>query len=322
MPDDGDGVRVTASLFNFEAGGWSEGSGHDFAGLVAAFTEEPVADLIVLNEAKYWDDRGETPFLTALAELAAVTGRPYVGKLCSGPLGSAVVYDPRILRLRRGEDLSFPDKRGRFEFTTTPTEAGTGTRFVVRAEHWAYWSGDPRLERARLLAQFGKNPVPTLIAGDLNSTASGPHLPQIRWDSVPLGVRDYKGLHQPDGSWGPDTRAVDRLIGAWDDRLARRSVGAGFHHVAELDPHAPRPLPATTNQTGSGLHIDHLLINDAWLNPHSAWLNLDGGVVPGSYRVHIPAGERFPSDHRRVTVTLALPTLTLPTALPIITDTA
>lgn len=307
MPGEGgvsDGVvRVTASLFNFEAGGWREGGGFDFGGLVAAFSEEPAPDLIVLNEAKYWDDRGETPFLTALAELAAVTGRPYVGKLCSGPLGSAVVYDPRILRLRRGEDLSFPDKRGRFGFTATPTEAGIGigTRFVVRAEHWAYWSGDPRLERARLLAQFGQNPVPTLIAGDLNSTASGPHLPHIDWDAVPFGVRDYKGCRHPDGSWGPDTRAVDRLIGAWDDRLARRAVGAGFHHVAELDAHAPRPLPATTNETGSGLHIDHLLINDAWLT-HG------GGVVPGSYRVHIPRGEPFPSDHRRVSVTLALST--------------
>jgi hypothetical protein len=305
----GEVVRVTVSVFNFQAGGWTEGAGFDFAGLLAAFGADPNPDLIVLNEAKYWDDRGETPFLAALERLALVTGRPYVGRLGAGPLGSAVVYDPRVLRLRRGEDLSFPDKRGRFEFTTTPTtptgtgsgtETGTGTRFVVRAEHWAYWSGDPRLERARLLAQFGKNPTPTLIAGDLNSTASGPHLPQIDWDTVPLGVRDYKGLQRPDGSWGPDTRAVDRLIGAWDERLGRRTVGAGFHHVAELDRHAPKPLPATTNQTGSGLHIDHLLINDAWLRA--------GGVVPGSYRVHIPAGEPFPSDHRRITVTLDLGT--------------
>jgi endonuclease/exonuclease/phosphatase family metal-dependent hydrolase len=293
----GDDVRVTVSVFNFEAGGWRENGGHDFSGLVAAFTDDPAPDLIVLNEAKYWDDRGETPFLTALAQLASVTGRPYVGRLCAGPLGSAVVYDPDRLRLRRGEDLSFPDKRGRFAFTA----CGGRARLVVRAEHWAFWSGEPRLERARLLAQFGKDPVPTLIAGDLNSTASGPHLPRIRWDAVPVGIRDYKGIRHADGSWGPDTRAVDRLIGGWDERLARRTVGAGFHHVAELDRHAPCPLPATTNENGSGLHIDHLLINDAWLHP-------GGGVVPGSYRVHIPAGRPFPSDHRRVTVTLTLTT--------------
>jgi hypothetical protein len=319
MPGDaaGDVVRVTVSLFNFQAGGWTEGAGFDFAGLLAAFGADPVPDLIVLNEAKYWDDRGEMPFLAALEGLAIVTGRPYVGKLCAGPLGSAVVYDPRLLRLRRGEDLSFPDKRGRFEFTILPTatEASTaaGRRFVVRAEHWVYWSGGPRLERARLLAQFGKDPIPTLIAGDLNSTASGPHLPQIRWDSVPLGVRDYKGLQYPNGLWGPDTRAVDRLIGAWDERLARRGVGAGFHHVAELDCHAPNPLPATTNESGSGLHIDHLLINDAWLQP-------GGGVVPGSYQVHIPAGKPFPSDHRRVSVNLTLPNTPTRTSQPLNPD--
>jgi hypothetical protein len=293
-----DPARLTVSLFNYENGGFRDGAGHDFTGLRAAFTDDPDPDLIVVNEAKYWTDRGEYPLLTALAELATLTGRPYVGRVCEGVLAPAVAYDPRVLRLRRGEDRSFVDKHGRMEFDAT-----TGwRRFVVRAEHWPFWSGDRRLDRAVMLARHGTDPTPTLVAGDLNSTASGPHLPAVDWQTVPVGVRDYTGLRAPDGTWGPDTRAVDRLIGAWDTKTAGRVDGAGFHSAAELDPQAPRPLPATTNDGGSGLHIDHILINDAW-RAHG------GGVVPGSYQVHIPRpGLPAPSDHRRVTVTLLLPT--------------
>jgi hypothetical protein len=103
-----------------------------------------------------------------------------------------------------------------------------------------------------------------------------------------------RAANTPDGTWSADTRAVDQLIGGWDTSLARRVDGAGFHHIAELDPQAPSPLPPTVNG-GNGLHIDHILANKALL--------ATADVVPGSYQVHIPTSTNpvdWPSDHRRV----------------------
>jgi hypothetical protein len=97
-------------------------------------------------------------------------------------------------------------------------------------------------------------------------------------------------------------RALDRLIGAWDATAGRRIDGAGFHTVAELDPQAPNPQPSTVN-AGSGLHIDHILVNQATINT--------ADVVAGSYRVHIPPGTNptdWPSDHRRISCTLQIRT--------------
>lgn len=289
-------LDLEISLLNLEGGGLQPDGCYDFDGLLRAFVDPPIPHLLMINECKFWHARGQTPFRTAMRKLSVLTGRRYVGDLFTGPLGTAVIYDPSVLCLDAGEEPEFPDKRNlaRFSLYDAPD-----LRFWVFVEHWPYHDGDQRLNRAKLLAHYGAAATPTLLAGDTNATASGPHLPTIDWQTVPIGVRDYKG-QLTDSGWGPDTRAIDRLIGRWDTRAAQRVDGAGYHSVAELDPDAPRPLPPTVN-AGSGLHIDHILINNAFL--------ATAHIVAGSYRVHIPPADTpalWPSDHRRISCTLRL----------------
>ncbi len=135
-----------------------------------------------------------------------------------------------------------------------------------------------------------------------NATASGPHLPHCDWGQMDYGRRTHKGMRLDDGRWGPDTSAVDHLIGSWNADLRRRVDGCGFHAAVELawaaDP--SMSIVPTVNEgidAGGGLHIDWLLANDK-MRPH---------LVPDSYRVHLPrAGQPYPSDHRLVTVSLDL----------------
>ncbi|WP_431884761.1 endonuclease/exonuclease/phosphatase family protein [Micromonospora wenchangensis] len=289
-------VELDLSLFNFEAGGLQPDGTYNFAPLARAFLDRPHPDLLMLCEAKLWNARGRRPLHTAMAHLADVTGRPYVGELHTGALATAVIYDPRVLRLDAAEEPEFPDKRNltRFSLRTDPTY-----RLHVYVEHWPYADPEQRLARARLLATSGTSPTPTLIAGDLNSTSSGPHLPTPDWTTIPTSTRDHKARHH-NGTWHADTRAIDRLIGTWNTTTNQRVNSAGFHHLAELDPHTPTPLPPTTNGP-HGLHIDYLLANHALLNTAT--------VVPGTYQIHIPPDNNpatWPSDHRRISCTLRI----------------
>jgi hypothetical protein len=143
--------------------------------------------------------------------------------------------------------------------------------------------------------------LPVVSGGDLNGTASGKHLPQRDWMAADFNARSHKGIER-DGVWEPDTRALDYLIGQWDDTTGERADGCGFHAVAEmawrLDP--SQPILPTVNDNvdaGGGLLIDWLLVNDA-MKRH---------VIADSYRVHIP-DERLPprSDHRLVTAAIEL----------------
>ena len=298
-------THLVLSTYNYQDGGLQPDGTYDFAGLVAAFTDPPVPDLIGLCEAKFWHARGRRPFHTAIKELSLALDRPFVGELFTGPLATAVIYDPAVLCLDASEEPDLEDKRNlaRFSLRSSPS---TEVRLFV--EHWSFHDGDRRLARARLLARHGIEATPTLIVGDLNSSSSGPHLPTVFHGHIAPAVRDYRHLELPDGSWVADTRAVDRLIGAWHephnhvDGEAGRRDSAGFHHLAELDPHLPRPFP----HTGEGRqHVDYILANNALLKIAT--------VVPGSYRVHRPAGFPPPrySDHLRISCTLEL---TRPTA--------
>ncbi|GAA0956058.1 hypothetical protein GCM10009558_073970 [Virgisporangium aurantiacum] len=286
-------IDLKISLFNFRNGGLRPNSGYDFRPLTETYAPAPAPDLIALCEAKFWFARGRTPFLTAVQTLSAATGRTYVGELFSGALATALVYDPNVFDLEAGEEVDFADKQNLARLR----HRNDDSPLQILVEHWPFWDGHARVARAKLLATYGPSNIPTIIAGDLNSTASGPHLPTADWPRLPATVRDHKAQQDPDGSWHPDTRAVDRLIGRWNTTTGNRIDGAAFHHVAELDPDAPNPLPPTVNAGGSGLHIDYILINDACQH---AW-----PVMPGSYNIHIPDPARpMPSDHRRVDITL------------------
>jgi endonuclease/exonuclease/phosphatase family metal-dependent hydrolase len=295
-------TKLDVSVFNYQAGGLRADGTYDFSGLTEAFRfiADPAPDLLVLCEAKFWGRRGRTPGLAAIRELATMLDRPYVGELHQGPLGTAVIYDPTVLRLTAAEEPEFADKRNRTVFRLGPHDHH---QLQVFAEHWSYCDPAQRLARARQLAPWGISKVPTLIAGDLNESASGPHFPEPHWEHVPYAVRDHAARQTNDTGgtrWVRQTAAIDRLIGPWyPESITRpqgRGEGSGFHHVAELDPNARRPLDATSNVRD--LHGDHALVNNALLQTAS--------IAPGSFRVHVPHSRPadWPSDHRRVSFTI------------------
>ncbi|MBO4164301.1 hypothetical protein [Micromonospora antibiotica] len=312
-------TRVSVALFNFENGGLRDGQ-HDLHPLVDAFHDvtTPPA-LILLCEAKEWQTHGNQPLLHAAELLADRFATPYVGVLGHdprGPMPPAILYDPTLLSLRTWYDpddrYAFDDKRNvaRFALRTSSERHDSRTEFLAFIAHWDVHCGIRRRQQAALLDRYGATHLPAVGGGDLNATASGPHLPQRDWTVANYRARRQKGQRMPDGTWVADTEAVDHLIGHWDPHTRTRTDGCGFHSIAELawqrDP--ATPLLPTVNggdDVGGGLLIDWLLVNRAML----------AHVVPDTYRVHVPLGQPYPSDHRLVTADLCFDTLNTPPSL-------
>jgi hypothetical protein len=308
-------VTVLAfDLLNFEAGGRKASGVYDYTGLERAFGGHHRApDFGVINEAKGYETYGKAPFYGALSTLSRVLGRPYAGELTYSPgaLGSMIFYDPQILRLISWGDGQFNMPRDKWNVAHFSTWAG-GQEFRLIPEHWAYQNGASRQPDAARIIRYGDDELPVLVAGDLNETASGDHLPKRRWDVASAKERRNKGLRLPDGSWTAYTANVDMLIGEWEgiwgSPSGRRIEGGGFHALAELAAAtgtAPKDaFCPTTNlgvDRGGEIIIDWALINDAWLDR--------GGLVPGTYKVHIPEHQdkpRRPSDHRRISADLQI----------------
>jgi hypothetical protein len=302
-------TRMAVALFNYERGGMRADGGYNFGPLQHAFSnvDEPPA-LVLFCEAKRYRDNGNAGLCGAAEALADELGRPYVGVLGwldRGPMPPAIFWDPNVLTLRTWcgpDDRDVHDDQrnvARFALRGSGPERRVRTEFLAIVAHFSFRSGLVRQHEAQMLGRYGGDRLPVILGGDLNSTASGPHLPTCQWTNAPYYQRTHKGIRAADGTWGPDTAAVDHLIGRWDPAQQQRVDGCGFHALAELCP--TRPIIPTVNKgidPGGELHIDWLLANAAML-PH---------VIPGSYRVHVPPdGQAYPSDHRLVTATLDLP---------------
>jgi len=305
-------TRLPVALFNYENGGLQPGGDYNFRPLQCAFAQaEVIPALILFCEAKNYRDRaGEAKYAAAEA-LSDELGVPYsveLGSMMRGPLPPALFYNPDILILRRWWNQDDPgiydDQRNvaRFAIRSSGRVAEERTEFLAFVHHFEPLSGDVRLEEARRVSRYGDaQPLPAIGGGDLNATASGPHMPQRDWMAANFSSRSHKGIER-DGRWGPDTRALDYLIGKWDEETSDRTDGCGFHAVAEMawraDP--SQPILPTVNENvdaGGGLLIDWILVNEA-MKKH---------VIPESYKVHIP-DERYrsPSDHRLVTTEIEL----------------
>jgi hypothetical protein len=306
-------TRIPIALINYRDGGRKPTGSYDFRPLQQIFADTAeVPALIGYCEAKNWRDHaGEAKYAAAEA-LSDQLRVPYVvelGWMPRGPMPPAIFYNPNLLVLRRWWQADDPggydDQRNTARFAvrgSSPTADGR-REFLAFVHHFPALSGDQRLEDARRVGRYGDTqPLPVIGGGDLNATASGGHLPQRDWLAAPFHARTHKGVPGPDGTWGPDTRALDHLIGVWDDTKQERVGGCGLHAVAELawHHHPGRPILPTVNDgidPGGGLLIDWLLVNDA-MRPH---LDVD------SYQVHIPSPSGpLPSDHRLVTVAIDL----------------
>jgi hypothetical protein len=304
-------TRLDIALFNYEDGGLQPDGGYDFRPLQYAMAQAEVRPaLILFCEAKHYRAHAGKAKYAAAEALSDELGAPYVaelGSMARAPMPPAIFYNPDQLILRswwnQDDPGVFDDQRNlaRFVIRDSGPVAETRTEFLAFVHHFEPLSGDTRLEEARRLSRYGDSqPLPVVGGGDFNATASGSHLPQRDWLAARFSARSHKGTELADGSWGPDTRALDCLIGTWDERTGQRKDGCGFHAVAEMAwRHDPsRPILPTVNEkvdAGGGLLIDWLLVNDA-MREH---------VIPDSYQVHIPDQRyRRPSDHRLVTAAI------------------
>jgi hypothetical protein len=305
-------TRIPVALFNYQDGGQTATGTYDFTRLQGAFAALDEAPALILYcEAKNYRDRAGEPKYAAAEALSDQLGVSYaaeLGSMARGPLPPAIFYNPEVLILRRWWNQDDPgvydDQRNvaRFAIRDSSTIAATRTEFLAFVHHFEPLSGDIRLEEARRVSRYGDaQPLPTIGGGDLNATGSGKHLPQRDWMAATFSHRTHKGMLGRDG-WGPDTRAIDYLIGEWDEETQQRCDGCGFHALAEMawreDP--SKPILPTVNadvDAGGGLLIDWLLANNA-MAPH---------VIADSYKVHVPEpGGPRPSDHRLVTAVFEL----------------
>jgi endonuclease/exonuclease/phosphatase family metal-dependent hydrolase len=305
--------RIDIAVANFRNGGMRRGiapdlsasRGYDLHRLTRLFAParpRPPA-VIALCEPKEWDSHGKAVGLAAANALAVALGRPYVvefGHLDRGPAGPAVLYDPTTLRLDYFGDTHptvWADSRNlaRFHHVQDPT-----AKLLVKVVHWDHSDGDLRLSQAKRDSTLAESPEPTVLAGDLNSTASGPHLPQRDWGLLPPARRGQKSM-VVDGVRVADTRAVDHLIGSWTPG-GRRS-GVGFHAACEVA-HFRDGMPAArafAPTLAPGVDAPAEPIVNDWALLNAAAVSL---LVPDSYAVHASNGDA--SDHELITFSLAL----------------
>ena len=297
-------AQLLIGTYNYQSGGHHNGT-FDMRPLRQAFGALDVPPAVILFcEGKYYRRDQYRGLRLAEQALTEQFGAPYFGLLGScqrGPIPPAIFYRQDLVSSLRwpGDDPQdldvFDDQRnfGRFQVIAT------GAEFGAWVEHFHPRNGATRLDEARRIDRYGRDPLPIIGGGDLNCTASGPHFPQRDWQAANHHIRTHKGRRvddgTPEGRWVADTDALDHLIGRWAE--TGRQEGAGYHAVAELawwaDPGSVIK-PSIIDKPGEGGPdlIDYLLVNEA-MRPH---------VIASSYRVHVPSGPPFASDHHLVTV--------------------
>jgi hypothetical protein len=308
-------TRLPVALFNYENGGRLAPGQYNFQKLQHAFdgVDEAPA-LILLNEAKEWELWGETALHGAVNALSQRLGRQYEGRAGVGVRGPtsmpALLYDPQVVRLDYWNGNAQPDKEHPDKQNVGHAHlwGNSAAKFQVVIRHLNPNNGDKRLHEVAEISGFAGASMPTLLGGDLNATASGPHIPEMDWSIADDELRLKKAVWDaPRNKWVADTRALDFLLGSWnEERRARDARKVGWYALAELA-HAQgmpdeRAFTPTVNRgidKGGSMLIDWMIVNEAWKD----------GLVPDTYMVHVPPGDRredFPSDHRLVTATLEL----------------
>lgn len=255
--------------------------------------------IIAINEARWRLPRG-CPERKAVTDLSRLCGARYeisIGAIERSNNPPALLWDTERLDLLEYSVACTDHHRwGRNTWSlAVREEPNAALRMVI--PHLDYASGTRRLMEAEILASQLGGPIPTVVAGDLNSTGSGPHLPHRDYTREPQHKRRQKGLLLPSGEWVDDTRVLDTLIGPWDPvtHTRRHDDGAGLYALAEADWEQrgrPDELLAATTYSEQSLLIDWLLATAGI------------GLVPGTYRVW--DGQPQHTDHKLVTATLTL----------------
>jgi endonuclease/exonuclease/phosphatase family metal-dependent hydrolase len=216
---------------------------------------------------------------------------PLRGVSDHGPYPPAVFYQPAHLGLIQHYD-KHPDNPRHEHNLIGLRHLATGHVLRVMPIHFDFQSGLRRFLEAERIGWTADPAFATIVAGDFNSTSSGPNEPECVFENHPRHKRYNKALWVPhdDPRYGqplrPDTRALDRLH------------DGGLLDVADLAHQQGLPADLAFTPTvnhgvdGHGaLRIDRILVTEP----------LRHAVDGSSYRVHIPDGEP-PSDHRAVSL--------------------
>ncbi|WP_199752752.1 hypothetical protein [Actinoplanes sp. ATCC 53533] len=184
--------NLVIATINHEAGGYHDGT-FDMQPLKQTFTglDTPPA-VILFCEAKHYRRHQHQGLRLAERALTEVLGAPYAGLLGTsqqGPIPPAIFYNTDLVTNLNwpGDDPHDPDvfadqsNVGRFRANTT------GAEFGAWVAHFNARSAVARLDEAKLLDRYGRDPLPFIGGGDLNSTASGPHFPQRDWRAANHG---------------------------------------------------------------------------------------------------------------------------------------
>ena len=298
-------TNLVIATYNYQSGGCHDGTFHmgPLQQALAVLDSPPA--VLLFCEAKHYRTNQYEGLRLAEQALTQQFDAPYFGLLgtCQrGPMPPAIFYQPDLVTKLHwpGDNPNDPDvfddqrNYGRFRAN------GSGQEFGAWVEHFQPRNGATRLDEARRIDRYGKDPLPIIGGGDLNSTASGPHFPQRDWQAANHHIRTHKGKWvddgTPEGRWEADTDALDHLIGPWDPTSGRRLEGSGYHAFAELAWLANPDFviqPSLIDKPGEGGPdlIDYLLANNA----------MRRYVIADRYRVHVPDGPPFPSDHYLVT---------------------
>lgn len=261
--------------------------------------------LLVVCEGRGWD--GHTDTITGWLDHRWGAGPRYkllIGHLDRADLPPVLAYDTARMDLLRWDSPDSTRSRdcwNRARFDTDLLDAP----LTVLPQHWHPWDRAARVSAAHIASGLLGGERYAMVVGDLNSKGSGPMYPEPDWTARSAYERHHKAW-QPAGpgtAWVAHTDPVDHFIGTWDPATGARLGGLGWHSAAVTDWHQrgarlDTPMVQTTNagvDRGGGTVID-----DALLSPALAPL-----LVPGSYRVHLPALD-LPrvSDHRLLTFAL------------------
>jgi len=254
--------------------------------------------IIAVNEARWRMPRGR-PEREAAALLSQLCDARYeisVGQIERSDHPPALLWDTQRLDLVEYSTASTDRSLWKRNTWTLAVLDSPNDAVRVIVPHWDYASGTRRLMEAETLASHVGGSLPVVVAGDLNSTASGPHLPHRDYTRVPVHKRRQKGRLTAVG-WVDDTRALDTLIGPWDTTTNTRhhQDGAGLYALAEHDWQQRNRQGVLASTT----HIEQSLLID-WI-----LATRDVGLVPGTYRVW--EGDPAWTDHKLITATITLP---------------
>jgi hypothetical protein len=252
-------TRIDISYFNYERGGLQttndpgaldpSGYGYDCAGLVRVMAvDEQWPDILVLGEGERYELNGQEGARDAARAMREAGGPAYEPLFCSlpgewGPFAPVIYIDPTRIVARRWYSHHAPDFADRNRNLLIASLPGRPNDDVFRlvTGHGDLFDNDARLAASKKLRRLAGPAVPCMVLMDWNSVPSGPwedrelNDPQL-WPDGTHWARASRIFweHGPAqvGPHRPDTRALDYLIGYWQN--GQRVGGIGFYDCAEL----------------------------------------------------------------------------------------